>query len=157
MPKPEEISRYCSSLVVIVTGGHDEEEIQLAHFSVKEYLISNRVDEDIAQYFDETAARGLIAEVCLAYLLELDGNLPPQEMIRFYPMASYSARYWTSHSAIAESCNETVCILETEFFSERSGYESCYVLYNPDMPCEHKPWEHYVQRRRGLLPALYYA
>ena len=45
MPDPLEISRYCSSLVVVVSTkdhSHDKDdghmELQIAHFSVKEYL-----------------------------------------------------------------------------------------------------------------------
>ncbi|KAF3185889.1 hypothetical protein TWF788_003937 [Orbilia oligospora] len=42
MPDSDEILRYCSTLVVAT-------ELQLAHFSVKEYLTSDRLDSDIAQ------------------------------------------------------------------------------------------------------------
>jgi len=87
MPDPQEISRYCSSLVVVVsTKGYshdykcdpnsnyyfedDEDEhelqgleLQLAHFSVKEYLTSNRLDKDIAESFQEAAAKASIAAV----------------------------------------------------------------------------------------------
>jgi hypothetical protein len=60
MPDPCEMSRYCSSLVVTVPGpsdsryirnaakGDDDSEhmvVQLAHFSVKEYLTSNQIVE----------------------------------------------------------------------------------------------------------------
>jgi hypothetical protein len=76
MPSPQEISRYCSSLAAVVSiaehsNGEDSNrvELQLAHFSVKEYLMSNRLDSDIAQDFQEFTARAAIAGVFLAYLL----------------------------------------------------------------------------------------
>jgi hypothetical protein len=47
-------------------------EIQLAYFFVKNYLILNRLQSIIARYLQETFARSSIAEVCLAYLLELE-------------------------------------------------------------------------------------
>ena len=54
MPEPREILRYCSSLVVAVSvkrDSYDENDegvvLQLAHFSVKEYLTSSRVHEDL--------------------------------------------------------------------------------------------------------------
>jgi len=55
LPDPREISCYCSSLVVLVPtikhSYHKDDkhvELQLAHFSVKEYLTSNRLDKDMA-------------------------------------------------------------------------------------------------------------
>jgi hypothetical protein len=48
MPRPREITRYCASLVTITSSkvkGSEEDiqELQLAHFSVKEYLVSDRI------------------------------------------------------------------------------------------------------------------
>jgi hypothetical protein len=55
MPDPREVSCYCSSLVVLVTAeGHSYDEgdkaaeLQLAHFSVKEYLTLDRLDNGFA-------------------------------------------------------------------------------------------------------------
>ena len=83
MPEPQEISRYGSSLVVMasvqeVSDYEDIEEVlvlQLAHFSVKEYLTSGRVQREFTQVFQETTANASIATVCLAYLLHLDQDL----------------------------------------------------------------------------------
>ena len=54
MPNPQEISRYCASLVAVVSvkkdprGENDNRvELQLAHFSVKEYLLSDRVENTV--------------------------------------------------------------------------------------------------------------
>lgn len=47
MPKLLEISRYCSSLVFLTTRAADQGdvlEMQLAHFSVKEYFLSNSLE-----------------------------------------------------------------------------------------------------------------
>ncbi|KAI0206014.1 hypothetical protein F4808DRAFT_455506 [Astrocystis sublimbata] len=66
-PIPEEISRYCSSLVVIAEreGGYEEAntvtELQLAHFSVKEYLVSDKLAQGIDQDFKITTARASLA------------------------------------------------------------------------------------------------
>lgn len=157
MPDPKEISNYCSSLVAIVTGKRGKHEIQLAHFSVKEYLISDRLEGDIAQHFDETAARGSIAEVCLAYLLELDGNLSPPEIRRAYPMAIYPARYWETHAAAAENCNQTVYTLKTALLPNSSAFETCYRLYSPDVNRKYRPWvRNDTERMQPPPPALYY-
>jgi hypothetical protein len=99
MPDPREISVYCSSLMVIVSvtgNSHNEDdkriELQLAHFSVKEYLTSNRLDSDVAQKFWETSARASIAKVCLTYLLHFEQDISPEEIRKTFPLAQYSAR-----------------------------------------------------------------
>ncbi|KAF2184785.1 purine and uridine phosphorylase [Zopfia rhizophila CBS 207.26] len=114
MPDPREISRYCSSLVVVVPAkdrshnkGDKAMELRLAHFSVKEYLTSNRLQEGIAQDFQEVAAKASIATVCLAYLLHLDMDRPIQEIKTTFPLAQYAARYWMINAMVAEGVDET--------------------------------------------------
>ena len=169
MPDPHEISCYCSSLVVLVSAkGHsyDEDEdhsydeddkivkLQLAHFSVKEYLTSNRLDNNIAQNFQEVAAKASIATVCLAYLLHLDMELPTEEIRQRFPLAQYSARYWITYAAVAESKGEKLQGFIKEFFCyHRSSYRNCYNLHRPDRSWDNEPAE------SGEEPAsaLYYA
>ena len=89
MPDSQEISRYCSSLVVVVSikkDSHDEIEtgsksktrleLQLARFSVQEYLQSSRLDSYIALDFQECHAGAAIAKVCLSYLLQFTEKVP---------------------------------------------------------------------------------
>lgn len=111
LPVPEEITRYCSSLVVLVSKQYKNSrqetritsEIQLAHFSVKDYLTSDRRTPD---YLHEWVARTSIAEVCLSYLLVPDvDEYEYFEMFRYeeslaeffedeYPFARYAAAQW---------------------------------------------------------------
>ena len=69
---PRDILAICSCLINIPTS--DDGEIQLAHFSVREYLISTRIPERLAPFFsfNETSANIMIAQTCLAYLLHFD-------------------------------------------------------------------------------------
>ena len=161
LPEPREILRYCSSLVVVVSAkehlyNKDKKPVglQLAHFSVKEYLTSNRLDNNIAQNFQEIAATASIATVCLAYLLHLNIELPTEEIRQTFPLAQYSARYWITYAAVAESKDETLQGFITEFFCyHRSSYRNCYNLYRPDQSWDDEP------AKRGEEPAsaLYYA
>ena len=142
MPNPHEISCYCSSLVVVVSAKEHSYfkndkpmELQLAHFSVKEYLTSNRVDKDIAQNLQATVAKASIAIVCLAYLLHLDLALPIADIQERFPLAQYCARYWITYAAVAESKDETLQGFIREFFCYHiSSYRNCYSLYRPDDP-----------------------
>jgi len=92
MPEPSEILCYCSSLVALVPiNDHSSDqndnhmELRLAHLSVKEYLTSNRLQEDIAPNFREITARASIATICLAYLLHLDVQIPTWEIRKKLP------------------------------------------------------------------------
>jgi hypothetical protein len=107
MPEPMEITRYCSSLVVFSTKGDPSEkdepylELQLAHFSVKEYLTSTRLDVSTQQVMEETSARASVAKVCLAYLLHFDQVLPLQKVRKDFQFAQFCATYWMSHAQVA--------------------------------------------------------
>ena len=144
-----EISCYCSSLVVMVSvKGHsyneDDErvELQLLHFAVKEYLTSDRIDKAIAESFQEVVPKASIATVCLAYLLDLDRDLPTKELRKTFPLAQYCARYWITFAAVAESKDEILQGFIKDFFCyHKSSYRNCYSLYRPDRPWDNKPAE----------------
>ncbi|KAH6646797.1 hypothetical protein BKA67DRAFT_496362, partial [Truncatella angustata] len=138
LPVPEEITRYCSSLVALVSrqGKYREEqtvkEIQLAHFSVKDYLASDRLESKIGPYLQETSARSAITEVCLAYLLELEQSKSAREIKNTFYFAHYAARYWASHAIISERNSQYAFKLMKELFLNRPRIESWCLLYDPD-------------------------
>ena len=115
MPDPREISRYCSSLVTVVSikkDSHDEietgsksktrVELQLAHFSGQEYLQSSRLDSDIALNFQECHGGATIAKVCLSSLLQFTEKVPSEEIVQHFPFVDYAARYWIINAARAQ-------------------------------------------------------
>ena len=72
--------------------------IRLAHFSVKEYLVSDRIQA--SQYsIKEITANIYIAETCLIYLLQFDkpDSLTPRTLEDF-PLVGYAGTYWTRHA-----------------------------------------------------------
>src|SRR5438045_3354197 len=156
-----EISCYCSRLVVMVSiKGHsyneDDEriELQLSHFSVKEYLTSDRIDKAIAESFQEVVPKASIATVCLAYLLDLDRDLPTKELRKTFPLAQYCARYWITFAAVAESKDEILQGFIREFFCyHRSSYRNCYSLCRPDLLWRDEP----AGGGEEPASALYYA
>ncbi|KAF3317256.1 hypothetical protein TWF173_000499 [Orbilia oligospora] len=164
MPNSNEVLCYCSGLVVAVPAGLGEHErgggdisteLQLAHFSVKEYLASDRLDSEIKQHFQEDVAKGSIATICLAYLLHLDHEAPVDELKNAYPLAYYSARYWTTFAAFAESKDEKLRYFIRKLFSSYlhgSSYRNCYSLYLSD-----QPWNSYNYLEIKLVSPLYYA
>src|SRR4051794_24478024 len=79
---PLEALNICSSLVTITTekGGRRQGSVRqvvgLAHYSVKEYLLSNRIRKGPAAHYgmQDTACHDAIAQGCLGYLLQFQGS-----------------------------------------------------------------------------------
>ncbi|KAI5465093.1 ankyrin repeat-containing domain protein [Mariannaea sp. PMI_226] len=97
-----DVLKYCPSLVSIVpntTRIRTIEELHLAHFSVKEFLLKN------AQFSLESASI-IITRTCLTYLTDLKGDLH-QSKIKF-PMARYAAAYWMDYATSAETSRDIV-------------------------------------------------
>jgi len=95
----------CSSLITIVGDG-GLRVVQFSHFSVKEFLTSNRLATskmDVSRYHHISleAAHTVIAQACLGVLLRLSGQMDIRT-IASYPLAGYAATYFSRH---AESKN----------------------------------------------------
>ena len=153
MPEPREIASYCASLITITArprgrtlranfrygyskDKHDEEqvvlEIQLAHFSVQSYLISSQVEPSFAKDLYEPVAMMVVAETCLAYLLELEDGLGVDQVYTSYPFAEFAARYWAEYAAEYCMNSNDLHNLAMKLFANRRIYRLCLELYDPD-------------------------
>jgi hypothetical protein len=106
LPESRDTLTICSSLVSVVRSRvraqfwDDKdikvEELKLAHFSVKEYLISGRIRTGPAsRYSIEKSVNHYIAQTCLIYLLYFRGpTLLKSHNIGEYLLARYAAQYW---------------------------------------------------------------
>ena len=78
--------------------------LRLSHYSVKEYLLSDRLRNKGASKFHISIneAHKCIAEACLTYLLWFDhpGSVSLDFVLEF-PFGLYAARYWYRHARIA--------------------------------------------------------
>src|SRR5580658_11085755 len=96
----ETIMSVCSSLIAIVDrGGH--QVVQFSHFSVKEYLTSERLaaaEERLSYYHIlPEPAHIILAHASLSVLLHLDGETD-RETIAHFPLAPYAASHWVDHA-----------------------------------------------------------
>ncbi|KAE9371255.1 hypothetical protein N431DRAFT_376754 [Stipitochalara longipes BDJ] len=107
-PDPESVLQILSSLVSISrnSGGEDTlVTVTMAHFSVKEYLISDRIRTSPAQYFTISYPAGLyfIAECCLLYVLHYaslkaeKGSIASREDLETFPLLMYASNGWFEH------------------------------------------------------------
>jgi hypothetical protein len=139
MPDPKEITVYCSSLVSL-TPQLDSEDwegqgrrarfLRFAHLSVKEWLISKRLDSNFATGLDEIATRTSIARVCLSYLIELksceaqynraeyitDKMVAMRRDEQARPFGKYATKFWREHALFVESTAQQVRDMVLEFF-----------------------------------------
>ncbi|EGU88526.1 hypothetical protein FOXB_00956, partial [Fusarium oxysporum f. sp. conglutinans Fo5176] len=127
-----DVLRYCPSLVIIakVTKQVETvEELHLAHFSVKEYLLEQ------AQ-FDLESASIAIAKTCLTYLTDIEGN--QSTIRRDFPMARYAAESWMDYAVSAETSNEMVRIT-VSFLRDETIFQRWGRLYQADYPRDNEP------------------
>ncbi len=132
LPCPDEITRYCSSLVSLVTrrsGGGTVTELELAHFSVKEYLTSESPPEPFRRRLAEQEARSCITRCCLTYLSCLRTEEPIHEVRTQFPLAWYSAQYWMDHAKPAETVDDTAVAI-MKFFKDHTAYTIWRHLFN---------------------------
>jgi ankyrin repeat protein len=136
--------------------GRTEEHVQLAHFSVQEYLVSDRIrDGPVKQYaIQEERAHESIARTCLAYLLQFDepGSLTPQ-VHESYPLSAYAAKYWAEHARKAENHSKEMNELIMQLFhSKHSAYINFIrLLYSRNL------WKSKLGRIKAIPSPLYYA
>ncbi len=96
----EAVISVCSSLVAIV-GREGHQAVQFSHFSVKEYLTSERLavaEERLSYYHILTEpAHTILVHASLSVLLHLDDKID-RSTIDHFPLARYAARHWVDHA-----------------------------------------------------------
>ena len=132
----------CSSLIAIVKDWGSP-RVQFSHFSVKEFLTSDRLatsELNTLRYhhIQLESAHTIMAQVCLGVLFRLDDSMD-KETIRSYPLGKYVGVFLEDH---AEAGN---------VFSRISdGVDS---LFDPDKP-HFKIWVWLVNGDAGASPKL---
>ncbi|CEJ81552.1 hypothetical protein VHEMI01673 [[Torrubiella] hemipterigena] len=137
MPFPTEITQYCLSFVSLTYKyapimKAQVIEIQLAHFSVQEYLQSDRLEPALGEQLNKAAAATAIVDLCVSYLLSLNVSLPLHQTKEQYPFAEFSAQYWSDFALIMEESNQKVPDILKEYYSSQQAFASGYDLYSPD-------------------------
>ncbi|EKJ76090.1 hypothetical protein FPSE_03722 [Fusarium pseudograminearum CS3096] len=105
----DDILQYCPGLLTViqVTEYHGVvcDQLHLAHFSVKEYLLKQ-------PKFNLHNASAAISRTCLAYLTDIDENVT--HIYHEFPMASYASMYWTTFAVLARDSKQ--CVQDTVIF-----------------------------------------
>ena len=115
----------CSSLVTVVDAvdylGDKYRVVQFSHFSVKEFLISDRLASsagDVSRYHIlPGSAHIILVQARLGFLLHLDTSID-EETGEHSPLARYAAEHWVAHAQ----------------FEDVASYvkDGMYSLFDPD-------------------------
>jgi ankyrin repeat protein len=124
--------------------------VRLAHFSVKEYLISRQVQvgPTIQYRILEVPVNTRIAEICLLYLFQFDrpDSLTAQTL-ELFPLLRYAARNWVTHARIAGTNSDRLnSLIMTLFLEQRETYTNWIRIFDPERVSE-RPlvWQYAVQ------------
>jgi hypothetical protein len=116
----EAVLSACSTLVAVVNNG-DSRVVQFSHFSVKEFLRSDRLaasSGDICRYYIPLdSAHTTLAQACLGVLLRLDDRID-KDSIKGFPLALYAASHWDIHARFENVSSRVkdgmMCLFDTD-------------------------------------------
>ncbi|KAH9178021.1 hypothetical protein EDB89DRAFT_2239740 [Lactarius sanguifluus] len=96
----EAVLSACSSLVAVVMDGGSR-VVQFSHFSVKEFLTSDRLASSLGEesrfHIRLESAHTILAQASLGVLLRLDERIDRNNIVGF-PLAKYAADHWFEHA-----------------------------------------------------------
>jgi ankyrin repeat protein len=126
----------CSSLLAVINVDGSP-AIQFAHFSVKEYLTSERLAKakDTISRFHVSMipAHTIVAQACLGVLLHLDENITEHDLEDF-PLAEYAAEHWVNHARFVSVASKVKDGMKCLFDPGKSHLSVWVWIYDPENP-----------------------
>jgi len=174
--EPLDVIEICSSLVAVVDpqvkdegqhedGNHEEtmaddpnvskKELRFAHYSVKEFLVSERTSTNWF-HISEESAHALIADRCIHYLLchlDMSEDLTRQHLLE-YPFLEYAARNWYKHACLLETMdgNLNALIMQLFYPALNCCFQNWLKIWDPD-----REWAGVLPKEPELIvQPLYY-
>jgi ankyrin repeat protein len=134
----ESLFEICPGLIEVVSSRNGKDDIgqpivRIAHFSVQEYLVSERICRQRAAIFSIKLMESHrdIACICLVYLLE-PGLSQANDSMKEYPLAFYAARHWISHYRQSGE-SRAISQIVLKLFKSHERFITWIRLYNPDL------------------------
>ncbi|KAF8482402.1 hypothetical protein DFH94DRAFT_680479 [Russula ochroleuca] len=122
----------CSTLIAVIES-MGSKVVQFSHFSVKEYLTSDRLRTseigNIRHYhIPLDAAHTILARACLTVLLQLDESVDKKRLEEF-PLAFYAAQHWVDHAKYEGVASRIQDAMEQLFNPKRPARPEATALY----------------------------
>ncbi len=112
--------------------------VRIAHFSVQEYLESDRIRHQKARKFSLTSGieHAEIAQICLIYLLDpaLSSSELNETVLKEYPLAQFAATYWYHHYKEAVCSDSKLVNLALKLFQRQETFLTWVRLHDIDRP-----------------------
>jgi hypothetical protein len=128
----------CSSLITVVHDG-ESRVVQFSHFSVKEFLTSDRLAAAVGDisfhHIDLEPAHTILAQACLGVLLRLDDSTRETSVERF-PLAEYAAEHWVDHASFEGVSFRIKHGMEDLFDSDKPHFSRWIQIHDMD----DSPW-----------------
>ncbi|KAI9436583.1 hypothetical protein H4582DRAFT_398855 [Lactarius indigo] len=122
----------CSSLIALVPG-HGSPIVQFSHFSVKEFLMSDRLATstgEISQYHISLEdAHTVLAQASLGVLLRDPDVTNGADRA---PLAEYAAEHWVTHARAENVASRVRDGMEQLFDPDQPYFEAWVRLHDPD-------------------------
>ena len=143
-----DIREICIGFVDIGLGAnhttktyHEEKltsTIQIVHFSVQEYLKSERIQYQKAAIFSliSVTAYGEIAQICLTYWLKhgLSSLILNYSLLEEFPLAHFAAIYWYHHYQKTANFTLNLNDLISRLFQRQDLFATWIKLHDIDRP-----------------------
>jgi ankyrin repeat protein len=162
--KQDDLVDICLGLIEIVAtedaNGQNTLTAHIAHFSVQEYLQSNRILQQNSRGFAMPGDFGNaeLARICLVYLLEpvLSSGILNEAKLRDFPLAHFAALNWFHHyTKSGEEKPEIEQLVLKLFNGNAKSFVTWIRLHDMDRPG--KIDVHYDRRVASMASPLYYA
>ena len=147
----------CSTLIAVIKN-EGSKIVQFSHFSVKEYLTSDRLRTsemgNVRHYYIPLdVAHTVLARACLTVLLQLDENVDKKSLETF-PLAFYAAPHWVKHAEYEDVASRIQDEMEELFKPSKPHLAIWTWIHDVDWgrrrTCDERP-------TRPKATALYYA
>ncbi|OCH90532.1 hypothetical protein OBBRIDRAFT_592935 [Obba rivulosa] len=127
------ILSICSTLVTV---DMDAGEVRFAHFSVQEYLTSERLASEEKNsikrfYVHDELAHVVLVQACLSTLLQLDGDTV-QNTVWSYPLACYAAEHWVHHAQFKDVSSHIQDAMQLLFHPAEKHVAAWIWIYDMD-------------------------
>ena len=148
----------CSSLITIVNI-NGSPVVQFAHFSVKEFLTSDRLRRSAAgkhlsrYHISLRSAHTALAQACLLVLLSLDENVD-KGAVEKHALAVYAARHWVDHGNFEDVSSSIQDLMERLFDQDKPYFATWVWIYDFN-----HPWDEPMTMRptQPMVSPIYYA
>jgi hypothetical protein len=158
---PLEALNICSSLVTVTTNKAEgrsrpaQRIIALAHYSVQEYLVSDRIKQGAANQYSmqEDKCHNAITKGSLMYLTQFQQPMSVEEL-EASALAIYAAEFWSSHLPKAGEESEGNLLASNLMSGNKPAYFNWIRLHDPDQPGGEPDLD---RSPEGIATPLYYA